>query len=232
MAFRNELKYLVNHQQKAVIAERLSLLCQPDVHALQDGGYTVSSLYFDDLQNSNFAAKFAGHHSRKKFRIRIYNGSDSVIKLERRIREGWAIRKDSVLISQSEYENILAGRLGHDFSADCPVKNDFYRLQRMRGLSPKIVVSYDRTVFTYPYGDVRLCFDTALRTPRTGNDLFDQGLNLVVMEPHQAIFEVKYTGFLPETLKKAIQSGFGNKQAISKYTQCMYISRKGVRDDI
>jgi hypothetical protein len=232
MAFRNEWKYLVNRQQKAVIEKRLSLLCQPDSHALQDGGYTVSSLYFDDFQNSNFAIKIAGYQKKKKFRIRIYNDRDDVIKLERKIKKGWAVKKDSVLISQSEYENILTGRIGHDFSADCPVKNDFFRLQRMRRLSPKIVVSFDRTVFTYAYGNVRLCFDSALRTPQTGNDLFNQGLNLVVMEPYQAIFEVKYTGFLPETIKTAIQSGLGNKERYSKYATCMYVSRKGVHYDV
>jgi len=207
-------------------------LCQPDSHALEEGGYTVSSLYFDDFENSGFATKMAGYPHKKKFRIRIYNGQDQVIKLERKIKEGSAVKKDSVRISRSEYENILAGRLDHDFSADCPVKNDFYRLHRMRGLAPRIVVTYDRMAFTYPYGEVRLCFDTALRTPQTGCDLFHQGLNLVVMEPHQSIFEVKYTGFLPETIKIAIQSGFGIKQAYSKYTQCLFISRKGAHYDI
>lgn len=123
MTFRNELKYLVNHQQQAGITKRLSLLCQRDSHALEDGGYTVSSLYFDDFENSNFATKLAGYHSKKKFRIRIYNGCDSVIKLERKIKEGWGVKKDSVQISRAEYESILAGIPGHDFSADHPAKD-------------------------------------------------------------------------------------------------------------
>lgn len=232
MTFRNELKYLINHQQKAVIAKRLSLLCQPDPKALQDGGYTVSSLYFDDFRNSGFAAKIEGQQNRKKFRIRIYNGSNRVIKLERKTKAGSLIKKDWELINQSQYESILMGCFDHDFSAGSPVKNDFYNLQRMRRLSPKIVVSFDRTVFTYAYGSIRLCFDSGLRTPQTGFDLFHQGLNLVVMESNQTIFEIKYTEFLPENLRTAIQSGFGNKQAYSKYAQCMYMSRKGVRYDV
>jgi hypothetical protein len=215
-----------------VITNRLSLLCRPDPHALEDGHYTVSSLYFDDFENNNFATKMAGYTNKKKFRIRIYNGRDTIIKLERKIKKGYGVKKDSVLISRAEYESILAGNLGHDFSADHPAKNDFYRLQRMRRLSPKIVVTYDRVVFTYPYGDVRLCFDTALRTPKSGKDLFNQSLDQVVMERNEAIFEVKYTGFLPETIKTAIQSGFGTKQAYSKYTQCMLIARKGLHNDI
>lgn len=232
MPFRNEFKYLVNHQQQAVISRRLSLLCQPDPHSLENGSYTVSSLYFDDLENANFAAKLAGLPVKKKFRIRIYNGSDNMIRLERKIKDGTAIKKDTAPISRSEYEDILDGRLGNGFSADSPVKNDFYRLQRMRRLSARIIVTYDRQVFTFPYGNVRLCFDSALRTPKKGNDLFDQSLNLLVMDPDQAIFEVKYTGFLPEVIRTAIQSGFGNKQAYSKYAQCMILSRKGVHHDI
>jgi hypothetical protein len=232
LTFRNELKYLVNHQQRAVISKRLSLLCQPDSHARENGQYTVSSLYFDDFENNNFATKMAGYSSKKKFRIRIYNGRDTVIKLERKIKEDRGVKKDSIQISRAEYEDILAGNLGHDFSVEHPAKNDFYRLQRMRRLAPRIVVTYDRLVYTYPYGDVRLCFDTVLRTPKTGNDLFKQSLNQVVMASNQAIFEVKYTGFLPETIKTAIQSGFGTKQAYSKYTQCMLTARKGYHNDI
>lgn len=227
MSFRHEWKYLVSSRQESIISKRLDLICTPDSNAVKEGGYTVSSLYFDDYKNSAYAAKMAGCQSRKKFRIRIYNDSDSVIKLERKVKEGWGVKKDSVLISRAEYEEILHGFAPHSFTAECPVKNDFHRLRLMRGLAPKLVVTYHRIAYVYPYGNVRICFDKALRTPRAGWDLFDQGLNHSVLASDQIIFEVKYTGFLPGHIKSAIQSGLGTKQALSKHAKCVSISKKG-----
>ena len=81
--YRNELKYVINPHQQKVISRRLSLLCEYDSHAPKDGAYTVSSLYLDDYQNSAFTDKLYGVLNKKKFRIRIYNGSDVMV-------EGWA----------------------------------------------------------------------------------------------------------------------------------------------
>ena len=69
---------------------------------------------------------------------------------------GLGAKNDSDQISRAEYDSILASNLGHDFSATHPARIGLYRLQRMIRLTPKIRVSYDRTVFTYPNGVVRL----------------------------------------------------------------------------
>ena len=69
---------------------------------------------------------------------------------------GLGAKNESDQISLAENDSILASNLGHDFSADHPVRIDLYRLQRMIRLTPKIGVSYDGTVFTYPNGVVWL----------------------------------------------------------------------------
>ena len=81
--YRHELKYRISYGEKAVLELRLAPLLQRDAHAGPDG-YLIRSLYFDDCWNSAYAEKDAGILARKKYRIRIYNGSDAVIRLERK----------------------------------------------------------------------------------------------------------------------------------------------------
>lgn len=81
--YRHELKYLINEGEHAALACRMAPVFKLDKHA-QAGGYTIRSLYFDDYCNSAYEEKDAGILMRKKYRVRIYNGGDKVIKLERK----------------------------------------------------------------------------------------------------------------------------------------------------
>ena len=81
--FRTEWKYLLSVSETELIQMRLKPLLQQDSHA-QNGGYMIRSLYFDDYWNSAYEEKESGVLMRKKYRIRIYDCKDTVIKLERK----------------------------------------------------------------------------------------------------------------------------------------------------
>ena len=46
---------------------------------------------------------------RKKYRIRIYDSSDRIIKLERKKKFGSWIYKEDAALTRAEFEKILAG---------------------------------------------------------------------------------------------------------------------------
>lgn len=93
--YRHELKYLINEGEHAALACRMAPVFKLDKHA-RAGGYTIRSLYFDDYCNSAYEEKDAGILMRKKYRVRIYNGSDKVIKLERKKKYGsWIYKEDA-----------------------------------------------------------------------------------------------------------------------------------------
>jgi hypothetical protein len=218
--YRNEKKYMINPQQKRVIASRLEKLCQADPYADEDNAYRVSSLYFDDYINSGIEDKLIGNMRRKKFRIRIYNGNDTFIKLERKAKNGNMCLKDSVKISRDAYDAIMQGDIGSLSDLEHPVIRDFSSLYRNRKLRPKVVVDYLRHCYVFPYGNVRVTIDSDLRTSVGTCDLFSDVSYIPVLEKNQVILEVKYTGFLPSVIRDTIQHGSGNLQAISKYTHC------------
>ena len=84
--FRHELKYYINMAYYE-LRHRLSTILSPDENADEEtGDYHIRSLYFDDLEESSLMTKIAGSDDREKFRVRIYNMEDSVIRLERKIK--------------------------------------------------------------------------------------------------------------------------------------------------
>ena len=103
---RHEWKYLIDTAQKELICQRLSPFLQLDKHA-KDGGYMIRSLYFDDYFNTAYEEKDAGVLERKKYRIRIYNCSDSSIKLERKKKFGSYIYKEAAPLARDEVYKIL-----------------------------------------------------------------------------------------------------------------------------
>ncbi len=218
--YRNELKYMINKQQAKVISSRLQHICALDKNADEQGYYRISSLYFDDYIDSGVYDKLAGITKRKKFRIRIYNGQDVVIKLERKAKNANACIKDSVTITREEYDRIIAGDLTFMQDTKNPVLRDFYILSKTRQLRPKVIVDYRRKAFIYRYGNVRITMDVNMNGSIGQHDLFSSVSYLPAMDEAQTILEVKYTGYLPAVIKDMIQHGSGNMQAISKYATC------------
>ena len=218
--YRYEKKYMINPQQKRVITSRLEKFCQMDPNATDDNSYRVSSLYFDDYMNSGVEDKLIGNLKRKKFRIRVYNGSDDFIKLERKVKHGNMCLKDAVRISREQYNAIKSGDLSILKNLENAVCRDFYALYRNRKLRPRIIVDYTRQCFIFPQGNVRVTMDSNLHTSVGKCDLFSPGTFIPVLSKEQIVLEVKYSGFLPSVIRDMVQQGSGNMEAISKYTYC------------
>ncbi len=79
--YRHEIKLLLTKAEYLSVRSRLAPIMERDSYALEGGDYFIRSLYFDDSRKSSYWEKLSGVADRKKYRLRIYNCSDSVIKL-------------------------------------------------------------------------------------------------------------------------------------------------------
>lgn len=183
----------------------------------------ISSLYFDDYNQSAFFDKTNGIRERKKFRIRAYNYQSDVIKLERKIKRGNLIDKSHFQISREEYDRLVRGEVSFLRHKDDGVAIDFYLNYRTKNLRSRVVVEYRREAYIYRYGDVRICFDTLLKAGIFQDDLFSNGHRISVIPPNQIILEVKYTGYLPDVIRNLIQLKNLQWQSISKYAKCFVV---------
>ena len=192
--YRHELKYLINEAEHAALACCMAPVFKLDKHA-RAGGYTIRSLYFDDYCNSAYEEKDAGILMRKKYRVRIYNGSDKVIKLERKKKYGGWIYKEGAPLTRGEFAQILAG--------------------------PRTIVDYEREPWVMDEGTVRITFDMNVRAAVGSFDIFDATLPaLPVLEPGKLVMEVKFTEFCPQLVRDMVPPGAAELTAVSKYCLC------------
>lgn len=219
--FRHELKFFIDRAEMDVLVRRLGAIIPRDSNA-EAGEYMIRSLYFDDEFDSAYEEKLAGVESRKKYRIRIYNLSDSVIKLECKQKQGHYINKTSAALSREEADAVIAGDYGFLSSRCEDVCRQFYFECADRGMKPRVIVDYDRTPFVFPYGDVRITFDCRIRAGLFCGSLFDRQLPVAeVLEPGRLVMEVKFTEYLPEVIRSLLCVSDGEYTAYSKYTMCL-----------
>jgi hypothetical protein len=221
--YRNEFKFLINTHQKNIMSDKLRKICQRDSFSDADGGYLISSLYFDDYNQSAFFDKVSGIRDRKKFRIRVYNYQSNVIKLERKIKRENVIEKSHISLSKEEYDLIVRGDVKYLKHKDDVVAKDFYLNYQTKNLRPRVVVEYRREAFIYKYGDVRITIDYFLKAGVFQKDLFSNGYMIPTIPHDQIILEVKYTGYFPEVIRNIIQIDNLQWQTSSKYAKCFVV---------
>lgn len=219
--YRHELKFLITNVDKTELRNILQHFCHHDRHAI-DGFYSISSLYFDDIYHTAYQEKLDGVEIRKKYRIRIYNCSDSVISLECKYKNGQYIHKESVRLTRDEYDSILEGNVSFLLEKKEPLAKEFYVDYKTVLLRPCVNVVYEREPFIYDEGTVRITFDENIRAVRSSEYLFDSSApSWAILPPGQLVLEVKFTGLLPERIRTIfLKYGYVQSQA-SKFCMCL-----------
>ncbi len=222
--FRHELKYLISRQEKECCMSRLMMFMKMDHHATS-GSYGIRSLYFDDPAGSAYEEKESGVASRHKYRIRIYDNKTDPILLEKKIKEGNHVRKESARLSMEEYRMIEGGAYDFLLGRSEEAARQFAIECKHNLLRPEVIVDYERTPFVYAPGDVRVTFDENIRAVCDDTDIFHPTQGIEVMEAGTLIMEVKFTQFLPDVIR-AVLPPEGCRLASSKYVLCDEVKRK------
>jgi len=98
---RHEMKYLITYRDYYLLRSRLEKVMKRDKNSGEDG-YFIRSLYFDDIYDSCYLEKEDGVGRRRKYRIRIYNLDDDVIKFEIKDKFDSYISKSSATITAGQ----------------------------------------------------------------------------------------------------------------------------------
>ncbi len=221
LLLRHELKYRVDALQHQILQRKLATVLARDPYMGKNNKYTIRSLYFDDYTNSALNEKQSGVRNRKKYRIRIYNNSDAVIKFERKTKINQYILKESIRITRLEAERIIAGDCSFLAKTQVPLLRDFYMENGCRLMRPVVIVEYDREAYTYPVGNVRITFDTRLRTSLGPVSFFDSDCCMMSIVNEQGIvMEVKYNQVLPQFICGLFPDTIKPPSAFGKYVYC------------
>lgn len=224
---RHELKYYINSNVYHTLRSRLDTVIGRDKNMETQEGYLITSVYFDDIYSNAVKQKISGARFRKKFRLRSYNRSDGLIKLECKLKYDEYISKTSATLTREEYDRILAG--DYDFLLTRPeaVCRELAAYHRTRLMHPSVAVEYMREAYVSRAGNVRVTFDKDI-SASTGNiDMFDADFTTSkVLENERMVMEVKYDDYLPDYIRQLLMTAMTDKCAISKYVMCREQKRK------
>ena len=220
--YRHEQKYGICQADCWALRQRLRPVMRPDPHAGPDGRYVIRSIYFDNLQDKALREKLDGVQLREKFRIRWYNDDLSYITLEKKIKHNDLCLKVGAPLTEQELRRILRGPEEWMPAHPRELVRELYCKMKTQQLRPRVLVSYVREPYIYDAGNVRVTFDSHIRT-----SLFQRGFSDVALSdicatdtPGDIILEVKFDAFLPEIIRCLLQSEELRQQAFSKYGSC------------
>ena len=242
--YRHELKYKISYPDYLAMRSRLRPVMKADPHASAGGRYLVRSIYFDNLNDKALREKIDGVAKREKFRIRYYNDDLSYIVLEKKMKIGSLCLKCSAPITEEECRKILSGgrssvtdggrsstidggrgsmRNGDlSFMKEHPQElvRELYAKMTYQLLRPRVLVSYTREPFIYQAGNVRVTFDSDIRTSLFHQEFLTKEAACISAtdEPQDVYLEVKFDAFLPEVVQDLIRVKGIRQHAFSKYS--------------
>ncbi len=214
---RHELKHEMTKTDCYLLRNRLKYYMEVDPHANKNGKYLIRSVYFDNFDNKVLTQKKEGYYERDKFRVRLYDYNSNLLNLEKKSKRNNLTYKQKCRITAQEYEQIRLGDISWmEYDSRSLMRDLYFEMNRFQ-LRPVTVVDYEREVFIYRYGNVRVTFDSNIKTSFRNNDVLNPDLPMIETNPDIVILEVKYDEYLPEVIKKLLQIGNRRKGTYSKY---------------
>lgn len=220
--FRHELKYRIRPADYYAIRQRLRPVMKPDEHTRADGRYLIRSIYFDNVQDKALREKINGVQKREKFRIRYYNDDFSFLMLEKKIKRNNLCMKIDAELTKEECRAMLAGDTGWMISHPSGLVQELYCKMKSQQLRPRVLVSYVREPYVYKAGNVRVTFDSNIRSTLFHRRFLEETVTDIGVagNPGEMILEVKFDAFLPEVIQSLLQTEGIWQQAYSKYSAC------------
>lgn len=217
MLSRHEEKYILTYAQYAVLLQRVRQVLTPDPHG-EAGSYTVTSLYFDDPEDTGLAEKLDGLKLHSKFRLRTYDQSNTVIKLERKDKQGILTKKISATVEKAQLSSLT--QPGSWAQLDGNAQSLAQQLQS-RLYRPKVAVRYLRDAFYFPGTDLRITFDRQLEalTPDMDALFCADHHGIPALPPGSVVMEIKYGSYLPTFVRKLTRV-HAPQLSLSKYALC------------
>lgn len=216
---REEKKYKISLMTALHLQNRVENVMHGDSFN-GNNAYLVRSLYFDSIFDKDYFEKQVGTNYHKKIRLRIYNPKSSSAKLELKEKSGTMQRKRSLKVSRSDALDLINGNYEVLKNYEEGLAEELHMIMTTGLYVPRCIVEYDRVAFGIPENNIRITFDSRVRSNEGNFDLFSEKLlTYPVINEDDVILEVKYNNFLLSYVKDLIKNLDKTEVSASKY--CM-----------
>ena len=221
MLSRHEEKYIIDYRQYVMLRQRAMELLTPDPHG-NYGSYVITSIYYDDFYDHALDEKLDGLPEHSKFRIRTYDYSDRMVKLERKDKHGILTKKQAATIDRGQI--VLLEGVHTDLDLFWGKAKEIAAQIKSGDYRPVVAVRYCRDAFFFEGTDLRLTFDTNLEAiaPETEALFSPTVTGLPVLDGNSVVMEIKYGSHIPSFVRRftAVHS---KQLSVSKYALCREI---------
>ncbi|MBR4470679.1 MAG: polyphosphate polymerase domain-containing protein [Erysipelotrichaceae bacterium] len=220
LKYRNEIKYLISDNEVQIIRRQLESFMSIDENA-KNGIYTISSLYFDDYFDNAYYDVDDGLDLKNKYRIRIYDHQDDMIRLECKHKKNAMTAKRSCILTKEAAEILCQGNYLRWISSQPQVLKELTYKMMTEAYKPAVIVEYERIPFVYKLGNVRITLDTNIVSSTNTKDFLNGfGFRRPVLPLGKHLLEVKYDEFLPDFIYACLRDMNLEQISFSKYYLC------------
>ena len=225
---RFEIKYLVAEDRADELRTELRRRLDDDAHST-DGGYPITSIYYDTPQLTFYWEKIEGLRFRRKLRLRHYGTADldpdSAVFVEIKQRVNRVTQKRRVSLPYRDALN-LCSPVGYDpavevSSRELAFLNEVATMVGKLDLRPTVTTGYHREAWVGREADLglRVTLDHRLRGRDRDFHLSSESLNRLTLPPRLAVLEVKANERVPAWITDLTARMNLDLVRISKYCQ-------------
>ncbi|MDR1639710.1 MAG: polyphosphate polymerase domain-containing protein, partial [Clostridiales bacterium] len=169
---RYENKYMLDDKTCQALQARLSDYCELDAYNKRFETYPICNIYYDTEDSCLIRTSLAKPSYKEKLRIRSYGvpdaGSNVYVEIKKKHRN-LVNKRRSALPLRDAYSFLRSGVVA--ITPDCANAQVLAEIQcilERHQLMPKAFISYERKAyFGTDHHDLRISFDTEIRTRRT-----------------------------------------------------------------
>lgn len=217
---RKELKFLCDERMLVSIENRIKGVMHKDSHQIGNS-YNICSIYFDTYDNRCYRENAAGIDMRHKYRIRVYNHSDAVIKAEIKTKFYDTTSKESATLSKDQFYAIMNHKPLPEIVGEGEPNEALLKFAGKvcgEGFRPASIVEYERSAYIFNPCNVRVTFDRNIAAGNAYDSFFCEDMPArPILDSGMHILEVKYDEFLPDFLRDLINIGTLRRTSFSKY---------------
>ncbi|WP_054942502.1 polyphosphate polymerase domain-containing protein [Paenibacillus ihuae] len=219
---RYENKYLFDTTAYHQLYNELLEYMEPDDYNKQHEFYSITNLYYDTPSNTLIRNSLSKPKYKEKLRLRAYGvpNEDSKVYLEIKKKVFGLVNKRRTPLKLHEaYDFVRTGNPPEykDYMNKQVIEEIKYFLS-CYDLKPMVYLSYDRkALFCKNNRDLRITFDTNIRSRRYDLKMEHGTHGELLMEPGQWLMEVKAEKTIPVWLSKMLSEHQMYRTSFSKY---------------
>lgn len=219
---RHEIKFLINQDQFQRIEGKLMKHMEPDEYNKTHAFYTICNIYYDTIDSHLIRNSLSKPKYKEKLRLRAYGipKEDDKVYLEIKKKVcGMVNKRRTILKLQEAYDFVSTGIKPEIMEyMNRQVVNEIEYLLKIYDLEPKLYLAYDRkALFSKEDRDLRITFDTNIRTRRYDLKLENGDYGESLLESGQWVMEVKTEKSIPIWLSKMLSDHRIFSSSFSKY---------------